>query len=83
MSVQIIEALERLGASAADQESVILGDLNLTVEAMDAIKSGRKDDLAKISGARETMMCVLVPAEDDEQDNSDDQPEQQEEIQYH
>ena len=79
---KILEVIEKLGCDASFGEDFtsldkVLGDIELSDEAMLAIKNGDVAQLEELLGTRSKIVCMLVPAkdDDDEEDQSSDDKE--------
>jgi len=79
---KIVGALEKLGASSfafeeiSEIEKFLLGE-GLTNEEVELVRSGNVSGLESVLDARSKIVCMLIPAKDDEDDSEGDEPEEE------
>ncbi|TQV84510.1 hypothetical protein [Aliikangiella coralliicola] len=73
---KILEAIEKLGCGVSFDEDFasldkVLGDIELSDDEISALKSGDRAQLEQLLGTRSKIVCMLVPAKDDDDEDQD------------
>jgi len=74
---KVIKVLEAISANPAiyeDKESIerLITEVELDEEVKHAILTGERSELESILDVRSKIVCMLIPAKEDEDDDSDD-----------
>lgn len=74
---KVINLIEMLGAQASfgEQKMVINDSVELDSELKSALLDKDNDKLNELLGVRNTIVCAMLPAKDDEPDESEEQDE--------
>lgn len=74
---KVINLMEALGAQASfgEQELAVSDSVELDSELKSALLNKDNDKLNELLGVRNTIVCAMLPAKDDEPDESEEQDE--------